>query len=295
MSEEWKLDDFRVSSKTSLDKYPTRIERGTTTKEEKKALAKLRRQLAKLQDRLYAHGKYSVLICIQGMDTAGKDSLIREVFKDFNARGVVVHSFKAPTIRELRRDYLWRHNVALPERGKFAVFNRSHYENVLITRVYPEYILKERIPHINSLEDITEAFWAQRMEQIRNFERHAALNGTIIFKFFLNLSKEEQRQRLLRRLNEEKHNWKFEPSDLRDRSNWNRFQECYEDMLQQTSTDYAPWYVIPADCKPTARHLVAKLLWDKLKSYEDIREPELDPAILADIDMYRKKLEDQEL
>ena len=256
-------------------------------------LRQVRKKLGKLQDTLYAHGKYAVLICIQGMDTAGKDSMIREVFKDFNTRGVVVHSFKVPTPIELAHDYLWRHYIALPARGKFGIFNRTHYENVLVTRVHPGYILGENIPDVNSIEDINDAFWNKRFEQIKNFEKHIAENGTIIFKFFLNLSKEEQKNRLLRRLNKQEKNWKFSPGDLKERKLWDTYQECYEDAINRTSLSHAPWYNIPADDKPTARYLVAKILYDTLSTYKDIDEPELDDEIKANIEIYRQELQNE--
>jgi PPK2 family polyphosphate:nucleotide phosphotransferase len=227
------------------------------------------------------------------MDTAGKDSMIREVFKDFNTRGVVVHSFKVPTPKELSHDYIWRHYIALPGRGKFGIFNRTHYENVLVTRVHPGYILGENIPTVNSIEDINEEFWAKRFEQINNFEKHVAENGTIIFKFFLNLSKEEQKNRLLRRLNKQEKNWKFSPGDLKERKLWDKYQECYEDAINRTSKNHAPWYTIPADDKPTARYIVAKILFDTLKCYEDIKEPELDEEVKANIDLYKQQLENE--
>ena len=283
-------EDFKVTRPIKLAKTPTRHPLETTKEARIQGLSKLRADLAKLQDRLYAHGKYGVLVCFQGMDTAGKDSLIREVFKDFNARGIIVHSFKTPNTQELRHDYLWRHYLALPERGKFAVFNRSHYENLLVTRVYPEYILKENLPGIESVEDIKPKFWERRFEQINNFEQHVAENGTLVFKFFLHLGKEEQRQRLLRRLETEKHNWKFEPGDLRDRSNWDKFQGYYEEILNKTSTPDAPWYLIPADCKETARYLVAKIILEELARRKDIRHPELDAATKANIEHYRQEL-----
>jgi PPK2 family polyphosphate:nucleotide phosphotransferase len=242
---------------------------------------------------MYAHGKYAVLICLQGMDTSGKDSLIREVFKDFNARGVVVHSFKVPTELELKHDYLWRHYIALPARGKFGVFNRTHYENVLVTRVHPGYILGENIPTVNSVGDIDDAFWDSRFEQINNFEKHIAENGTIIFKFFLNLSKEEQKYRLLRRLRKQEKNWKFSPGDLKERKLWDKYQACYEDAINRTSKPHAPWFNIPADDKPTARYIVAKIMLEELSKYSDIQEPELDDDIKANIQLYKEKLENE--
>ena len=242
------------------------------------------------QDILYAHGKYAVLVCLQGMDTSGKDSLIREVFKGFNSRGVVVHSFKVPTSLELKHDYLWRHYLALPPRGKFGVFNRTHYENVIVTRVHPEYVLNENLPNVNTLEEIDEKFWDRRFEEIRDFEEHLVANGTIIFKFFLNLSKEEQRQRLLRRLDKGTKNWKFSPGDLKERKLWDKYRDYYEDAINRTSTEKAPWYVIPADDKPTARYLVAKILHDELLKYTDVVEPKLSPEIYKNLDEYREEL-----
>ncbi|NNL34034.1 MAG: polyphosphate kinase 2 family protein, partial [Flavobacteriaceae bacterium] len=236
------INDFKVSAPIKLKDTVTKIDVQATKEEVEDELKRLRRKLGKFQDTIYAHGKYAVLICIQGMDTAGKDSLIREVFKDFNSRGVVVHSFKVPTPLELKHDYIWRHYIALPARGKFGIFNRTHYENVLVTRVHPGYILGEHIPSVTSIDDINASFWDQRFEQINNFEKHIVENGTIIFKFFLNLSKEEQKNRLLRRLNKEEKHWKFSPGDLKERKLWDKYQECYEDALNRTSKPHAPWY-----------------------------------------------------
>ncbi len=287
------ISEFKVSETITLTDTPTVYNLETDSDTTKKELRKVRKKLGKLQDTLYAHGKYAVLICIQGMDTAGKDSMIREVFKDFNSRGVVVHSFKVPTPKELAHDYIWRHYIALPERGKFGIFNRTHYENVLVTRVHPGYILGENIPSINSIEDINDDFWDKRFEQINNFEKHIAENGTIIFKFFLNLSKEEQKNRLLRRLDKPEKNWKFSPGDLKERKLWNRYQECYEDAINRTSKPHAPWYTIPADDKPTARYIVAKILLETLQTYNDIKEPELDDEVKANINLYKEQLKNE--
>jgi PPK2 family polyphosphate:nucleotide phosphotransferase len=290
-----KPEDFKVSKHVRLSELPTDLDIKASKDEKEAELEEVGRKLSKLQDLLYAHNRYGVLVCLQGMDTAGKDSLVREVFKSFNPRGVVVHSFKVPTSKELQHDYLWRHYLALPEKGKYAVFNRTHYENVLVTRVKPKYLLYENIPGIEKVEDLTPEFWERRFEQINNFERHIAQNGIIVFKFFLHLSKEEQRQRLLRRLEEEKHNWKFSPGDLEDRALWDKYQECYEEAINRTSKPHAPWYVIPADDKQAARYIVAKVLLDEMSKYTDIQEPELDPAIKANIEMYREKLAKKEL
>jgi PPK2 family polyphosphate:nucleotide phosphotransferase len=283
------LEDFKVTSKISLKNSPTKL----VIDKADEQLEDLRKKLGKLQDTMYAHGKYAVLVCLQGMDTSGKDSLIREVFKEFNVRGVVVHSFKVPTELELDHDYLWRHYIALPERGKFGVFNRTHYENVLVTRVHPEYILGENLPTVNTVQDIDDAFWDARFEQINNFEKHIADNGTIIFKFFLNLSKEEQKYRLLRRLDKQEKNWKFSPGDLKERKLWNNYQACYEDAISRTSKPHAPWYTIPADDKDSARYMVAKIMYDTLKKYTDIQEPELDDDTKANLDLYKQQLENE--
>ncbi|MEL4307682.1 PPK2 family polyphosphate kinase [Joostella sp. CR20] len=285
-----KTSDYRVDSAIRLSNVPTLNNLNATDDALKEHLKDLRKKLGKFQDIVYAHGKYSVLICIQGIDTAGKDSLIREVFKDFNSRGVVVHSFKVPTDLERKHDYLWRHYIALPARGKFGVFNRTHYENVLVTRVHPEYLLGENLPEINSVEDVTDAFWHQRFEQIKNFEKHIAENGTIIFKFFLHLSKDEQKNRLLRRLNLEEKNWKFSPADLKERALWDDYQKYYEEAINVTSTRKAPWYIIPADNKKSARVIVADILYDELKKYKDVEYPELAPEIKEHLNQYKNQL-----
>ena len=287
------ITSYRVDARIGLKEEPTYEDLDASEKKLKKRLEKVRVLLGKFQDVLYAHDKYSVLICLQGMDTAGKDSLIREVFKDFNARGVEVHSFKVPTELERSHDYLWRHYLALPAKGKFGVFNRTHYENVLVTRVHPEYIMGEHIPGIHTVADIDDAFWEKRFEEISAFEKHLAQNGTIIFKFFLNLSKEEQRQRLLRRLELKEKNWKFSSGDLKERALWDNYQQCYEDAINKTSRPHAPWFVIPADNKEAARVLVAEILLKELKKYKDVQEPELDSETKANIEEYKNQLENE--
>ncbi|EAR00221.1 hypothetical protein FB2170_01105 [Maribacter sp. HTCC2170] len=287
------INAYKAIKDVNLAEIPTFENFGVTDKELKKDLEKIREDLGDFQDTLYAHGKYSVLVCLQGMDTSGKDSLIREVFKDFNVRGVVVHSFKVPTELELKHDYIWRHYIALPARGKFGVFNRTHYENVLVTRVHPEYILGENIPSVNSVSDIDQKFWDARFEQINNFEKHIVDNGTIVFKFFLHLSKEEQRQRLLRRLRLKEKNWKFSPGDLKERKLWEEYQRCYQEAINNTSKEHAPWFVVPADNKKAARVIVAQVLLEELKKYKDIVEPELDDKIKANLETYNQQLENE--
>ncbi len=287
------IASFKIAQELKLSERDTLEELNSSEKELKNALEEVRVDLGKFQDILYAHSKYGVLICLQGMDTAGKDSLIREVFKDFNARGVVVYSFKVPTELERKHDYLWRHYIALPAKGKFGVFNRTHYENVLVTRVHPNYILGEDIPGIHSVDDIDQKFWDKRFEQINNFERHISENGTIIFKFFLHISKEEQKNRLLRRLNIKKKHWKFSPGDLKERKLWDNYQGYYEEAINKTSKPHAPWYVIPADNKNAARVIVASIMLKELKKYKDIDEPELDDEIKANLEAYKNQLENE--
>ncbi len=280
------MENYKVTNSITLKNSVTK----EVIPDAKKQLKRLRKKISKLQDTMYAHGKYSMLVCLQGMDTSGKDSLIREVFKDVNARGVRVHSFKVPSEKELKHDFLWRHYLALPERGIIGVFNRTHYENVLVTRVHPGYILGENIPSIKSVDDLDDAFYYNRMEAINSFEKHIVDNGTIVLKFFLNLSKEEQKNRLLRRLNIPEKNWKFSSGDLKERKLWNQYQFCYEDAINRTSTECAPWHLIPADDKSTARLIVAQIIYDALKSYEDIKEPILSGKAQEEIESFKKEL-----
>jgi PPK2 family polyphosphate:nucleotide phosphotransferase len=284
------IEDFKVVGTISLSKIPTKLSIDTDKDQEEEALNKVQLKLSKRQDAMYAHNRHAFLICLQGMDTSGKDSLIREVFKEFNPRGVVVHSFKTPNSAELEHDYLWRHYLALPEKGKFAVFNRTHYENVLVTRVHPEYILFENLPGIEKVEDITPLFWENRFEQINNFEKHISQNGITILKFYFHMSKEEQRKRLLNRLETPEDNWKFSVGDLKERERWNDYMSYYEEAINKTSKQYAPWYVVPADDKGVARYIVAKTIWEEIQKLTDIKEPELDSKVAANIDMYRAQL-----
>ena len=279
------LEKYKVVDAISLKCFSTK----EVVEDAKKDLKKSRKKLSKLQGAMYAEGKYSALICLQGMDTSGKDSLIREVFKDVNARGVVVHSFKEPTGLELKHDFLWRHYIALPAKGKMGVFNRTHYENVLVTRVHPEYVFGENIPAVKSLDDLDAAFYENRMERINDFENHLAKNGTIILKFFLNVSKSEQKSRLLRRLNLPSKNWKFSEDDLKERKLWDTYQFCYEDLLNRTSKENAPWYIIPADDKDSARIILAKILVKELEKY-NFKEPTLSDKLVAQLDDFKAQL-----
>lgn len=279
------MSNYQVKNTIKLEKLSTK----EVVIDASRQLKKVRKAISKLQNTMFAEGKYSVLICLQGLDTSGKDSLIKEVFKDVNASGVVVHSFKVPSEVELKHDYLWRHYIALPERGKIGVFNRTHYENVLVTRVHPEYVLNENIPAVRSLAVLNDDFYHQRMEEINNFEKHLAANGTIILKFYLNLSKQEQKNRLLRRLDLKEKNWKFSPADLKERKLWNQYQDCYQDLLNKTSKDHAPWFVVPADDKPTVRLIVAQIILENLRKY-NFQEPELPEKYKDEIENYKNQL-----
>jgi PPK2 family polyphosphate:nucleotide phosphotransferase len=287
--ENFRLEDYKVMKPIKLSDYKTELDSFWDDDKKEEELDKLRNKLSEWQDIMYAHNRYGVLIGLQGMDTSGKDSLIREVFKEFNPRGVVVHSFKTPNSTELEHDYLWRHYLALPEKGKFAVFNRTHYENLLVTRVHPEYILNENLPNIEKVEDITPQFWENRFEQINNFEQHISQNGTVVMKFFFYMSKEEQKKRLLKRLEQTEHQWKFSSGDLKERERWDDYMMYYEEILNKSSNDTAPWYIIPSDDKEMARYLVAKIMWEELQKHL-IKEPELTEKDKANFEMYKEQL-----
>jgi len=247
------LHTLRVKpgKKVNLRKdFATDYDHKALTKEEGEALLKEGlAHVAQMQDKLYAQDKYSVLIVLQAMDAAGKDGAVKHVLTGLNPSGVKVTSFKTPSKEELDHDYLWRHYKALPARGEIGIFNRSHYENVLVTRVHPEYILNEHIPGINSVKDIKPSFWEERYKQINRFEKNLIDNGTIILKIFLHVSKDEQRKRFIERIDNPEKNWKFSVADAQERQHWDAYMQAYEEMLAATSTKEAPWFVLPADDK----------------------------------------------
>ena len=240
------------------------------------AAAALARGLASLRDqqeKLYAEGTWSVLVILQAMDAAGKDSVIEHVMSGLNPQGCQVAAFKAPSSEELAHDYLWRTTLRLPERGHIGVFNRSYYEEVLVVRVHPEILGAQRLPPAV----LTKNIWTQRFEDIVSFERHLSRNGVAVLKFFLNVSKAEQKRRFLDRLAEPAKNWKFAAGDLRERDRWREYMAAYEDMIRHTSTPEAPWYVVPADHKWFTRLVVAGAIADKMKSL-DLAFPTVDRA-----------------
>lgn len=218
------------------------------------------KELSKLQDVLFAHKKYSIIILLQGMDASGKDSLIKNVMSGVNPQGVSVHSFGTPTQEEFAHDFLWRCNRFLPERGNIGVFNRSYYEEVLIVRIHPEFLVKQNLPNMPTTEDEYEQFWDTRYTDINNYEKYLLNNGIIVLKFFLNISKEEQKKRFLRRIEKSAKNWKFRPDDLSERASWDKYISAYEQMMIKTSTEDVPWHVIPADNKWAARPVVCDIV-----------------------------------
>ncbi len=284
-----KRKDFKVPENFNLSEIATAYATDLPKSEIKLQLKKYRKKIAEIQDKMYADNRYSVLISFQGMDTAGKDSMIREVFKGFNARGVVVESFKTPSYKELQHDFMWRHYVKLPEKGKFTIFNRTQYENVLVTRVHPEYLLNERNPFID-INNLTDDFWNERMKKMVEFEEFWFNNGTIILKFFLHLSETEQKNRLLKRLEEPKHQWKFSPGDLKERDFWDNYQFCYEQVLKKSNHKRAPWYIVPSDDKDISRLIVAKIIYKTLKKITEIDYPKPEPEILEKISEYKTAL-----
>jgi PPK2 family polyphosphate:nucleotide phosphotransferase len=231
-------------------------------------------KIAGLQEKLYAQNQFSVLLVLQAIDAAGKDSCIKHVFTGVNPQGVNVVNFKQPSKEELDHDFMWRIYKNLPERGLIGVFNRSHYEEVLVTKVHPEYLLNQNIPNVNSIEDVNDEFWQNRYNTINQFEKHLHDNGTIIIKVFLNLSKEEQKQRFLDRIETPKKNWKFSYADLKERKRWDDYQVAFEDMIKNTSTDYAPWHVVPSDNQWISRAIVSEILLEKLEGL-NLKYPKL--------------------
>lgn len=268
----------KAGKKISLKDYDTEYKGNKLDKEKGEELLDVSREkLSDLQDKLYAHNKYSVLIVFQAMDTAGKDGAVKHVMSGFNPAGVRVTSFKVPSTTELEHDYFWRHYRALPPRGDIGIFNRSHYENVLVTKVHPEFILKENLPGITSIKDITQDFWDNRYKQIKRFEKNLYQNGTIILKFFLHLSKKEQKKRLIARIDNPKKNWKFSAADAKERNFWDQYQAAYEEALSNTSKDHAPWFIIPADDKWFTRLAIANIIYSHFESLH-LSYPEVSPA-----------------
>jgi len=273
-------DDFQLSKASTL------VETVPNDKKYKKRLEKLVDELDDLQRRLYASDQFSVLLVFQAMDAAGKDSTIRAVMSGVDPAGCQVFSFKQPSSEELDHDFLWRTAKSLPQRGRIGVFNRSYYEEVLVLRVHPEYLGGQKLPYKVELDEL----WQQRYESIRDHEKHLARNGTVILKFWLNVSRDEQRKRFLSRLDAPEKNWKFSSGDIEESGRWKDYMNAYEKALNATSRPWAPWYAIPADNKPYARLQVAEIVVESLKSL-NLQYPEVTKRQLSDIGKMRELLE----
>ncbi|MEZ2143901.1 polyphosphate kinase 2 family protein [Bradyrhizobium sp. DN5] len=269
------LKDHKTDEKGDLDKETAQ-----------EILDANKKRLIAFQEKLYAQDRWSLLIVLQAMDAGGKDSAIKAIFEGINPQGCEVRAFKAPNSKELDHDFLWRHVVALPERGHIGIFNRSHYEECLVTRVHPEILAKEKLP----AKLVTKNIWKERFEDISAFERYLGRNGTVVLKFFLNVSREEQRQRFLDRLEEPAKQWKFSMDDIKERALWPRYQAVYQDIVRHTSTPHAPWYVVPADHKWFARVVIGSVINAALEKL-DLRFPRADRASLQEFEQVRKALE----
>lgn len=286
-SEEFLIKDNQIFD---IKKHNTTYKGNIDKDEAKKLLATEKEKLRLLQEKLYADGSQSLLIILQAMDAAGKDSLIEHVFGGVNPQGCEVTSFKSPSTKEYAHDFLWRHYLALPAKGKIGIFNRSHYESVLVCKVHPEYNLSEKV--WTDVKQFDEKFWKNRYESIRNFEKHLASNGTKIIKIFLNVSKEEQKERFLDRINEDNKNWKFSSADITERGFWDDYQKAYEQAINETSTDSAPWFVIPADKKWFSRVAAIQIIIDAMETM-DLKFPELSEKEKQSLTDSKIKLENE--
>lgn len=283
-------DNFRTDKKFSIDKASTTYTGKITKEQGEMMLDAEMNKLRNLQERLYADGSKALLVVLQAMDAAGKDSLVEHVFGGVNPQGCDVTSFKSPSTKEYSHDFLWRHYVALPAKGKIGIFNRSHYENVLVCKVHPEYNLNEKV--WKSVKDFDGKFWENRYESIRNFEKHLVQNGTTVVKIFLNVSKQEQKKRFLDRINEPDKNWKFASADLSERDHWDDYMKAYEEAIRETSTADAPWFAIPADKKWFARVAAIQIIIDALEKMNP-QFPKLSEKETAALADSKKKLESE--
>ena len=283
-------DNYIVKGNFDISKADTEYNGKLTKDEGEKMLATEKSKLHELQEKLYADGSQSLLVVLQAMDAAGKDSLIEHVFGGVNPQGCEVHSFKSPSSKEYSHDFLWRHYIALPEKGKIGIFNRSHYESVLVCKVHPEYNLNEKV--WDSVSDFDEEFWENRYDSIRNFEKHLAQNGTKIIKIFLNVSKEEQKNRFLDRIEEQEKNWKFAMGDIEERKLWDDYMNAYERAINETSKDHAPWFVIPADDKWFARVAAIQIIIDALEEM-NLKFPKLAEEERQKLDDAKRQLENE--
>src|SRR5882672_5841879 len=281
-------DDFRVrpDENVELKKWPTRVKPYYASEERyRKRLAEHVERLSSLQSLLYASNRHALLLIFQAMDAAGKDGAIKHVMSGVNPQGCQVLSFKSPSVEDLDHDYLWRCIKCLPNRGHIGIFNRSYYEETLVVRVHPEFLAKQRIPATL----VTKRIWKERFRDIRSFERYLTRNGIIVIKFFLHISKKEQKRRFLERAEEPEKNWKFSGSDMAEREHWDEYLDAYEDMIRNTAAKHSPWYVVPADNKWFTRVAVAAAVVDTLASL-DLAYPQVDKARLEEIASAKRAL-----
>lgn len=281
-----KIEDYQFNSEKNLKikHYPTEIESDLTKLQMVEDLTLHVKELAKLQDMLYAQDKRGVLVIIQAMDTAGKDGILRHVISGLNPQGTQVHPFKQPTEVELDHTWLWKAQMLAPEKGNIAVFNRSYYEEVLIVKLH-NLVKNQKIP----TDCLSDKIWDERYKDIRHFEDYLQRNGIDVIKIFLHISKDEQKERLLARIDDRAKNWKFDGADIKERGHWDEYMDAYEEMINKTSTDQSPWYIIPADKKKLSRLAVAKILIDRLKKL-DLRYPELNKEQTEKLQEYKKML-----
>jgi len=272
-------DNFQLSD------YKTDIDIELSNKKLDKILALGVEALADMQEILYAQDKWSLLLIFQAMDAAGKDGAIKHVLSGVNPQGCQVSSFKAPSSEELDHDFLWRCQKHLPERGRIGIFNRSYYEEVLVVRVHEQILKAQKLPQ----ELVTESIWQERFEDIRNFEKYLNRNGTIVIKFFLNVSKEEQKKRFIERIDDQDKNWKFSTSDVKERGFWDNYMKAYQDLIQKTSTTHSPWYVVPADNKSYARIVIASAVINALDEM-GLEYPRVSPEKVAELQEIKKAL-----
>ncbi|HTI61386.1 polyphosphate kinase 2 family protein [Mucilaginibacter sp.] len=285
-------DRFRITGdkKFSIQDFDTAYAPDYKKGDAETILSTLIKQTAEAETELYASNRYALLIIFQAMDAAGKDSAIKHTMSGLNPQGCQVYSFKQPSITEYDHDFLWRHYVALPERGRIGIFNRSHYENVLVTKVHPELLAKENLPGSNSLEKMGKDFWKNRYESIRDFEKHLHRNGTIIVKFFLHVSKAEQKKRFLERIDDPAKNWKFSTADVEERKYWDQYMDAYEMAIKETATPENPWYVIPADKKWFTRIAISTTILDILTNLK-LKYPVLPGEELKKLQSIKQTLE----
>jgi PPK2 family polyphosphate:nucleotide phosphotransferase len=281
--------DFLVppKKKFKIEEWPTYVKPYCKTKDSyQKSFQEHKESLFELQNLLYASDRYALLIIFQGIDAAGKDGAIKHVMSGINPQGVEVSSFKVPSSEELQHDFLWRTNRRLPGRGRIGIFNRSYYEEVLVVRVHPELLFNEGLS-----EEVSKGnnFWTGRYRSIRDMEEHLHLNNTRIIKFYLHLSKEEQRKRFLERIDEPEKNWKFSPADIHERKYWSQYVKAYEDCIKETTTDHAPWYVVPADDKKNARLIISQIVVDELSKLK-MAYPKVTDERLRELKAIRKQL-----